>query len=125
MKSIRLSLVAYFLLLLSAALGAVSWLVYQTTARTLREKEQSTAKLVEANCTADIKTAKEAFNQLLLAKAKEIAVLTKEPSQHLEFFYPFGMLAAGTDAIRLFAAAALGGRGNKPGHGLLAYRSNQ
>ena len=59
----------------------------------MREKEQSTAELVEAKFQADIKAAREAFDQRLLAEAEKLASLSKESSQHHEFYYPFGMLA--------------------------------
>ena len=94
MKSIRLSLVAYFLILLAGALGAVSWLVYQTASRTLHEKEQSTADLVRNTCEQDINAQREAFDKMLLAEAEKINSLCNESSQHHEFYYPLGMLAA-------------------------------
>lgn len=50
MKSIRLSLLVYFLALLGVALGAVSLLVYHTTTQTLLEKEQAAAELIRAQC---------------------------------------------------------------------------
>jgi heavy metal sensor kinase len=46
MRSIRLSLIVYFLLLLGVALGAVSFLVYETTRQSLEEKEQSMGRLL-------------------------------------------------------------------------------
>src|SRR5262249_49911425 len=48
MKSIRLSLIVYFLLLLGLALGAVSVLVYRTTYVTLLAKKETTRKLLQA-----------------------------------------------------------------------------
>ena len=48
MRSIRLSLVVYFLVLLALALGAVSVLVFQTTHRTLLAKRDATRALLDA-----------------------------------------------------------------------------
>jgi heavy metal sensor kinase len=48
MRSIRLSLVVYFLVLLGISLGAVSLLVYQTTRDTLLEKTRATRDLLKA-----------------------------------------------------------------------------
>jgi signal transduction histidine kinase len=45
-KSIRLSLVLYFLLLLAGGVGAASYLVYQTTAWALQAKEDAARRLV-------------------------------------------------------------------------------
>src|SRR5690349_1648073 len=47
MKSIRLSLLVYFLGLLTLALGAVSFLVYRSSKQTLAEKNVATRKLIE------------------------------------------------------------------------------
>ena len=41
MKSIRLSLVVYFLLLLALALGAVSAVVYQTSYQQIADKQRA------------------------------------------------------------------------------------
>src|SRR5262245_41759799 len=46
MRSIRLSLIVYFLLLLAAALGAVSILVYRITAQVLSDKQEATRQLL-------------------------------------------------------------------------------
>lgn len=48
MRSIRLSLLLYFLLLLAASLGAVSWLVYRNTAAVLAGKEEARRELLRA-----------------------------------------------------------------------------
>jgi heavy metal sensor kinase len=48
MRSIRLSLVLYFLALLALALGAASVLVFRTTHQTLLAKKDATQKLLEA-----------------------------------------------------------------------------
>ena len=47
MKSIRLSLIVYFLVLLGAALGSVSFLVYRITSRALQEKHATNRQLLE------------------------------------------------------------------------------
>lgn len=48
MKSIRLSLIVYFLLLLGLALGAVSLVVYRITHQTLSAKKEATRQLLTA-----------------------------------------------------------------------------
>ncbi len=48
MKSIRLSLIVYFLALLALALGAASALVYETASQSLLDKQASMAKLVNS-----------------------------------------------------------------------------
>ena len=53
MKSIRLSLIVYFLLLLGCALGGVSWFVYQTTSHALHAKEAGNREHLQASYQAD------------------------------------------------------------------------
>src|SRR5947208_10287753 len=60
MRSIRLSLIVYFLVLLALALGGVSWFAYETTAQALRDKQASTKDLINLQCKeleAQIRTA--------------------------------------------------------------------
>src|SRR5262249_58182777 len=52
MRSIRLSLIVYFLVLLGAALGAVSWSAYHSTQKALEAKEDSTTKLLKTRYEA-------------------------------------------------------------------------
>lgn len=47
MKSIRLSLMVYFLGLLALALGAASWFVYETAQATLLDKQDKAQQLIE------------------------------------------------------------------------------
>ena len=49
MRSIRLSLMVYFLGLLAVALAVASVFVYQTAGQTLREKQQATGQLIQRN----------------------------------------------------------------------------
>jgi signal transduction histidine kinase len=73
MKSIRLSLMLYFLGLLGAALGGASLLVYQTAQTTLRDKQNATRELIE---TRFEQTEAEIYKQTdatLLNKANALA----------------------------------------------------
>ena len=45
MRSIRLSLIVYFLVLLAAALGGISWFAYHSTEQALAAKEKSSSVL--------------------------------------------------------------------------------
>ena len=116
MRSIRLSLVIYFLALLAGALGAVSWFVYgtvartlsdreQSTSRTLRDKEQSTVqtlsdreqstvKEIEIQHEAERKKKEDDLDRHLLRQAGSLASKAVITSRHLEGYYPFGVLGA-------------------------------
>ena len=48
MRSIRLSLVVYFLALLACAVGAAAWLAYQTCDETLQQKKEAARKVKRA-----------------------------------------------------------------------------
>ncbi|HZZ80048.1 MAG TPA: ATP-binding protein [Gemmataceae bacterium] len=73
MRSIRLSLIVYFLVLLTGALGAVSWFSYQTTAHSLRERETYARELINAQFVHREKTVRDDLNRRLLQKAHALA----------------------------------------------------
>lgn len=73
MRSIRLSLMVYFLLLVSAGLGVASLLVYTLAQRTLRDKEEAFGKLIEARYEERRREAETRLDERLLAQAKTLA----------------------------------------------------
>ena len=73
MKSIRLTLIVYFLVLLTGALGAISWFSYQTTAHSLRVRENASQELIEKQCDALVKAVKDDLDRRLLQKAQALA----------------------------------------------------
>ena len=75
MKSIRLSLIVYFLVLLTGALGAISWFSYQTTAHSLREREIASEELIKNQCKVRVKTLRDDLDRHLLHKAQALANL--------------------------------------------------
>jgi heavy metal sensor kinase len=75
MKSIRLSLLVYFLGLLAVALGAVFWLVYRTTSQTLMAKKATTAELIEARYKDRFQVEETKRNQAMLFQAQTLARL--------------------------------------------------
>src|ERR1700730_10363064 len=101
MKSIRLSLMVYFLVLLGAALFAVSWFVQQTTQRTLQDKEASTQLLLRTQYENRRQTVKDDLDNRILHRAQTLAKLAQSqwtPGRGLEL-YPLpgtvGLLTAG------------------------------
>ncbi|HWY88943.1 MAG TPA: HAMP domain-containing sensor histidine kinase [Gemmataceae bacterium] len=87
MRSIRLSLIGYFLVLLSLALGGVSWFAYQTTARALLGKQTSTASLIQAQYETRRDEMRTALDRRILEQAKILPrkARFRDP---LEVFYP-------------------------------------
>ncbi|HKI32412.1 MAG TPA: HAMP domain-containing sensor histidine kinase [Gemmataceae bacterium] len=72
MRSIRLSLLVYFLGLLALALGAVSFLVYRSSKETLAEKNVATRKLIERQYE-DLRAKERArLDEALLADARRL-----------------------------------------------------
>src|SRR5262249_40401207 len=70
MKSIRLSLVVYFLVLLTGALGVVFALVYRTTAGALEERRDSSRKLIETQYEAQCNEVRAALDIRLRQQAR-------------------------------------------------------
>jgi heavy metal sensor kinase len=88
MKSIRLSLTVYFLVLLIAALGTASLLVYRTTKSSLQAREQATerllvakkntaAQLLQTRHDEDVKAKHAQLDADLLAQARTLAGLVQ------------------------------------------------
>jgi signal transduction histidine kinase len=75
MKSIRLSLLVYFLGLLAAALGVASLLAYRTSQRTLAEKKRATEQLIEAQYKERCDEARRRLDEKLLQQARTLARL--------------------------------------------------
>jgi heavy metal sensor kinase len=72
MRSIRLSLLVYFLGLLAVGLGAVSFLVYRSSKQPLAEKNEATRKLIERQYE-DLRAKERArLDALLLADARRV-----------------------------------------------------
>jgi heavy metal sensor kinase len=76
-KSIRLSLLVYFLGLLGVALGAASWLLYRTAYEQLVDKKESTEKLINARFKERIKEEKDRLDEELLYQAQKLAGLVR------------------------------------------------
>ena len=77
MRSIRLSLVVYFLLLLAVGLGAVSYLYYRTAARALRDKQETNRQLLRTQY-ADLKREeKQKFDNELISKTSTLVSLAQ------------------------------------------------
>src|SRR5690349_21397686 len=73
MKSIRVSLIVYFCLLLALGLGAASVLVYRSAAGALREKQEVNRKLLQTQCKEREQEEKARFDERLLTKASFVA----------------------------------------------------
>src|SRR2546421_8802697 len=94
MKSIRLSLIVYFLLLLAVALGAVSWLSYESTGQALAAKEASGAKLREAQFTEEKDRIKREFDTAMTARAKTLESRAVYTRQQLDRLIAWGLVTA-------------------------------
>src|SRR5437763_238948 len=77
MRSIRLSLVVYFLGLLAAALGVASLLAYRTAERTLAEKRKATEQLIQAQYEERSRKERQALDEKLLQQAHTLARLVE------------------------------------------------
>jgi len=94
MRSIRLSLIVYFLLLLAAALGGVAWFVYESSTEMLRKSGDSKRRLLEQQYTQRVKEAKTALDTPLVKRARTLAKLSRWSHDHLESLFPLGVLGS-------------------------------
>ena len=102
MKSIRLSLIVYFLVLIALALGGVSTLVYQTASKTLRDKQISTEDLVWTQFHTRRQEARAALDRRLLRQALLLASKARSVQPPYETVY-FPAIALGQSASALGA----------------------
>jgi signal transduction histidine kinase len=77
MRSIRLSLVVYFLLLLAVGLGAVSYLYYRTAARALRDKQETNRQLLRTQYSDLKREEKQKFDSELISKTSTLVSLAQ------------------------------------------------
>lgn len=96
MKSIRLSLVVYFLLLLALALGVISALVYRMASRALWAKEESTRALLIGQHAAQCQAERDQLDEHILRRARTLARLAQAQSGRNRFqdLLCLGLLAA-------------------------------
>ncbi|MCI0380826.1 MAG: ATP-binding protein [Gemmataceae bacterium] len=92
MRSIRLSLIVYFLALLAVALGCVSWLVYRTTAATLAEKQVSSRDLIHTRYHDQCEEAKGALDTRIRDQARTLASMARWSYRTHEPFNVLGVL---------------------------------
>src|SRR5689334_17858943 len=96
MKSIRLSLIVYFLLLLAVALGTASVLVFRTAADSLREKQETNRQLLRKQYDELKEKEIEKFNEELLRLATVVAqsVVTQYEYERLQLVkaLPLGLM---------------------------------
>ncbi len=108
MKSIRLSLIIYFLLLLAGALGAVSLLVYQITARVLHEKQDANRNLLQTQYDHMSKEVRAKTDSDLLAQARLLLNLSQSQFE-----------ANRLHALRTIWVGVLGAGASPQGHFLM------
>ncbi len=120
MRSIRLSLLIYFLGLLSLALGAASVLAYRTGQQTLTAKKQTTEKLIEAQYKDRCREEEQRLNKDLLAQAERLAAMVQPQILNVRPLNLFGII--GMDTVPggyflapVWMAESIRPRGGPPG----------
>jgi heavy metal sensor kinase len=100
MRSIRLALVFYFLLLLLLALGAVSAVVYQTTAQGLHAKEVRTQPVLRERFEARCRAERDKLDAVLLRQARGLADFAgRPPGDEGRSASALGLLAAAVSPL--------------------------
>jgi signal transduction histidine kinase len=119
MRSIRVSLIAYFLALLVLGLGGVCLLTYRIAAATIRDKEESNKQLLETEVRDRSKEIRDRLDQELLRKANLVIARHHRPPR-MDVMNALGMLTAPTLPngflnIVVQARLATPGKGLTPG----------
>jgi heavy metal sensor kinase len=126
MRSIRLSLILYFLLLLGAALGGVCYFCYQSTQEALAAKETSTSALwkkqfddnknrLETQFAANKRRAENKFDDELLTRARSLGDKLIWHQHRLEGLYVLGALSGGIAGGEAFTMGVYGLRNKQSG----------
>jgi two-component system, OmpR family, heavy metal sensor histidine kinase CusS len=106
MRSIRLSLLLYFLVLLAAGLGAVSVLAYHYTERVLQAKETTRAELLQNRYEERVQDENDRLDAALKEQARSLAELTRlqiEESRPRRAVAPLGLLSASQGSRNLLS----------------------
>src|SRR5262245_46003561 len=73
MKSIRLFLIVYVLVLLTGALAAISWLAYRTTSDAMRERQADARRRIESQYKAQSDATMDELDRRILEQARTMA----------------------------------------------------
>jgi heavy metal sensor kinase len=105
-KSIRSSLLLYFLLLLGVALSAVSVLAYRHTEKTLAEKESSRRELLRAQMEENCRREMTRLDDALELQASYLGRSAQLQFGRMRFlvFTPLGLLSAAQDPVASLSA---------------------
>ncbi len=96
MKSIRLSLIVYFLVLMTGALGAVSWFSYRTTAEALRAGRRDSEVRIQAQFTGSSDALKADLDRRILRQAHTLVNVSQSMYIHAEGqFALLGLMGSG------------------------------
>lgn len=117
MKSIRVSLVLCFLVLLAVSLGAVSALVYRTTRATLLEKKKARQDLLATQHNERVQDLRARLDRDLLSHARSLANL----AQHAQSMSAWGAVPS----LQPFGLAGLSAGGGPFGYVQAPFWINQ
>jgi heavy metal sensor kinase len=98
MRSIRLSLIFYFLVLLTSAVGAVSWFAYRTTEESLRERQHDSLTMIESQHDWQCKRVHRELDRRILQQAHTLVKVSQTTFVHAEGHFAF-MGIIGSSAI--------------------------
>jgi heavy metal sensor kinase len=101
-KSIRLSLIVYFLVLLALALGAVSAVVYQATAQSLLAKERTSRDRLQERHESRCRVEKAKLDDALRRRVEQLAKVVQSPRGRDPYYglHLLGLLSSSTSPYR-------------------------
>ncbi len=98
MRSIRFSLIVYFLLLIAVTLGAISYLVYRSSSQMLHANHERTIELLREKHERKCKEVRAAFDRRILRRAQTLASLGRRNAVHYEAFFFLGAIGGSSTA---------------------------
>src|SRR5262245_59186935 len=115
MRSIRLALVVYFLLLLGLALAAVSCFVYHTTHQTLLDKKATTQRLLEEKEASTRELLQTQFEDRVREEQGKLDLALESQAQTLAALVKAQAEGARMSLVRVMARSGLLTAGLNPG----------
>jgi heavy metal sensor kinase len=92
MKSIRRSLIVYVLVLLTAALAAVSWFSYSATAHSLQKRREDSQRLIQSQCKARSDAVRDELDRRILEQARTMARTARAVVVLSDYQWAFGAI---------------------------------
>jgi hypothetical protein len=94
MRSIRVSLIVYFVLLLTIAMSAVAWLSFRLTSASLRDRQRYAHDLIVSQCDTQVAVVRAEVDLRILRQAQNLARGARSVPVHAEAWFAAPIIAS-------------------------------